>query len=75
MKRVDQQAQERWRELCSMMAGHLRNMGAAERHELMQIQMSKARRPAENLLALCRMSAMLIHTQRRQVLKEATSEQ
>lgn len=75
MKRVDQQARQQWRKLCGIMAERLRKMGAGERHQLMQLQMSKARGPAANLRALCRMSAMLMHTQRRFARTETTDDQ
>ncbi len=64
MKRVDDQGQREWRKLCEIMAERLRTMTPQERHELLQLQMCRARGPAGNFSAMRQMTSMLLHTRR-----------
>ena len=64
MMQVDQQAMRQWSLLCDLMAERLGTMTPQARHELLQLQMCRARGAAGNFRALGRMTSMLLHTRR-----------
>ena len=64
MMQVDPQAMRQWGQLCDLMAERLRTMTPQARHELLQLQMCRARGAGGNFRALRQMTSMLLHTRR-----------